>query len=106
MTARPASTLSALRYGEFRLLFSGLVAANLGLWMQEFALGWLVVQLAVRDGNPALAGFYLGLRSLAGAVPALVFGLFAVSTQTAPTGVSCSSSPGSRPRSSRRSSPS
>ncbi|MDQ3097003.1 MAG: MFS transporter [Chloroflexota bacterium] len=77
MTARPASTLSALRYGEFRLLFSGLVAANLGLWMQEFALGWLVVQLAVRDGNPALAGFYLGLRSLAGAVPALAFGLFA-----------------------------
>ena len=77
MTARPASTLSALRYGEFRLLFSGLVAANLGLWMQEFALGWLVVQLAVRDGNPALAGFYIGLRSLAGAVPALAFGLFA-----------------------------
>ena len=77
MTARPASTLSALRYSEFRLLFSGLVAANLGLWMQEFALGWLVVQLAVRDGTPALAGFYLGLRSLAGAVPALAFGLFA-----------------------------
>lgn len=77
MTARPASTLSALRYGEFRLLFSGLVAANLGLWMQEFALGWLVVQLAVREGNPALAGFYLGLRSLAGAVPALALGLFA-----------------------------
>ena len=45
--------------------------------MQEFALGWLVVQLAVGDGNPALAGFYLGLRSLAGAGPALAFGLFA-----------------------------
>ena len=77
MTARQTSTLAALRHGEFRWLFSGLVAANLGLWMQEFALGWLVVQLAVRDGNPALAGFYLGLRSLAGAVPALAFGLFA-----------------------------
>lgn len=45
--------------------------------MQELALGWLVVQLAVRDGNPALAGFYLGLRSLASAVPALGVGLFA-----------------------------
>lgn len=45
--------------------------------MQEFALGWLVVQLAVRDGNPALAGLYLGLRSLASAAPALAFGLFA-----------------------------
>ena len=75
--SRPTSTLAALRHGEFRWLFGGLVAANLGLWMQEFALGWLVVQLAVRDGNPALAGFYLGLRSLAGAVPALALGLFA-----------------------------
>ena len=77
MTVRPTSTLAALRHGEFRWLFGGLVAANLGLWMQEFALGWLVVQLAVREGNPALAGFYLGLRSLAGAVPALALGLFA-----------------------------
>ncbi len=77
MSARSPSTLSALRYREFRLLFAGLVGANLGLWIQEFALGWLVVQLAVRDGNPSLAGFYLGLRSLASAVPALAFGLFA-----------------------------
>ena len=75
--ARAPSTFSALRYPEFRLLFGGLVGGNLGLWMQEFAVGWLVVQLAVRDGNPALAGFYLGLRSLASAVPALAFGLFA-----------------------------
>lgn len=75
--ARRPSTFSALRYPEFRLLFGGLVGGNLGLWMQEFAIGWLVVQLAVRDGNPALAGFYLGLRSLASAVPALTFGLFA-----------------------------
>ena len=77
MTAGRTSTFAGLRHGEFRWLFSGLVAANLGIWMQEFALGWLVVQLAVRDGNPALAGFYLGLRSLAGAVPALALGLFA-----------------------------
>lgn len=45
--------------------------------MQQFALGWLVVDLAVRDGSPQLAGFYLGLRSLASALPALAFGLFA-----------------------------
>jgi MFS family permease len=77
VTARQTSTLAALRHGEFRLLFSGLITANLGIWMQEFVLGWLVVQLAVREGNPALAGFYLGLRSVAGAVPALAFGLFA-----------------------------
>src|SRR5687767_9944556 len=45
--------------------------------MQQFALGWLVVQLAVREGNPALGGFYLGLLSIASAAPALLFGLFA-----------------------------
>ncbi len=45
--------------------------------MQQFALGWITVQLAVQDGNPALGGFYLGLRSVASAVPALGFGLFA-----------------------------
>jgi MFS family permease len=62
---------------QFRLLFAGLLASNIGLWFQEFAIGWLVVQLAVRDGNPALAGLYLGLKSLATAVPAISVGVFA-----------------------------
>jgi hypothetical protein len=69
--------LSALRHREFRLLFAGFVAGGLGQWMQQFAVGWLVVQIAVSEGNPALGGFYLGLISLAGAVPALALGLFA-----------------------------
>ncbi|MGH2384767.1 MAG: MFS transporter [Candidatus Limnocylindria bacterium] len=76
-SAGPPPALSALRHEQFRLLFGGLAASNLGIWMQQFALGWLVVQLAIDDGNPALAGFYLGLRSIASAVPALAFGLFA-----------------------------
>jgi MFS family permease len=75
--SRFSGIFAALRHHDFRLLFAGLVAANLGSWMQQFALGWLVVQLAVRDGNPALAGFYLGLISLARAVPGLAFGLIA-----------------------------
>ena len=44
--------------------------------MQQFGLGWLVVQLAIRDGAPQLAPFYLGLVGLARAVPGLAFGLF------------------------------
>lgn len=72
-----ADALAALRYREFRLFFASTIAANHGHWIQEFALGWFVVQLAVRDGDPALGGLYLGLRSIASAVPAVVFGLFA-----------------------------
>ena len=44
--------------------------------MQSFGLGWLVVQLAIRDGVPQLAPLYIGLVGLSRAVPAIVFGLF------------------------------
>lgn len=54
-----------------------MVPAGIGFWMQEFAVGWLVVQLAVSEGHPELGGLYLGLRSLASAVPSLTVGLFA-----------------------------
>ena len=45
--------------------------------MQVFALGILVVQLAVKDGNVALAPFYLGLTGLARAIPGLALTLIA-----------------------------
>lgn len=45
--------------------------------MQIFALGILLVQLAERDGDIALAPFYLGLTGLARAVPGLVLTLIA-----------------------------
>lgn len=44
--------------------------------MQMFGQGYLVVQLAIRDGVPQLAPLYLGLVGLARAVPGLTFGLF------------------------------
>jgi MFS family permease len=69
------SPLAAFRFSEFRLHFGGLLLANVGNWMQQFALGWLVVELAIRDGNPELAAFYLGLVGLARAAPALASGL-------------------------------
>src|SRR5439155_1722489 len=56
--------------------WAGLVVSNIGTWMQQFGLGWLVVQLAIQDGVPNLAPFYLGLTGLARALPGLAFGLF------------------------------
>src|SRR5436305_5280975 len=70
------SALSALLYRDFRLFWIGLAVSNVGTWMQQFGLGWLVVQLAIRDGVPQLAPLYLGLVGLARAVPGLAFGLF------------------------------
>jgi predicted MFS family arabinose efflux permease len=70
------SAWSALEHRDFRLFWIGLVVSNIGTWMQQFGLGWLVVQLAIRDGAPQLAPFYLGLVGLARAVPGLAFGLF------------------------------
>lgn len=45
--------------------------------MQQFAIGWLIAEIALREGDPQLAGFYLGVRSLASALPSLGVGLIA-----------------------------
>lgn len=71
-----APILQALRHRDFRLLWAGLSISGIGDSMQLFAVGWLVVQLAIRDGEPHLAPFYLGLVGLSRAAPAIVFGLF------------------------------
>src|SRR5436309_5435353 len=70
------SALAALLYRDFRLFWIGLLVSNIGTWMQQFGLGWLVVQLAIRDATPQLAPLYLGLVGLARAIPGLAFGLF------------------------------
>jgi MFS family permease len=71
------TTLAAMEFRDFRLFWAGLVVSNIGTWMQMFGLGWLVVQLAIRDGVPHLAPLYLGLVGLSRAIPGLSFGLFA-----------------------------
>ena len=53
---------AALRYRNFTLLWSGLIASNIGTWMQNVAVGWLILQLT----NSAL---WLGLQGLCFAVP-------------------------------------
>jgi MFS family permease len=67
--------LAALRYRDFRLFWFGLLVSNIGTWMQQFGMGWLVVLLAIRDGTPHLAPLYLGLTGLARALPGLALGL-------------------------------
>src|SRR5579859_4133844 len=71
-----SNAIAALRYREFRLFWFGLIVSNTGTWMQMFGQGYLVVQLAVRDGVPQLAPLYIGLVGLARAIPGLTFGLF------------------------------
>jgi len=63
--------LDAFRSRDFRWFWTGLTVSNIGSWMQVFALGILVVQIADRDGKPELAPLYLGLMGLARALPGI-----------------------------------
>ncbi len=65
--ARP-QRFAALRYRNFTLLWSGLIASNVGTWMQNVAVGWLMLRLT----NSPL---WLGLQGLCFAVPMIVLPL-------------------------------
>ena len=60
--SRLPGPLRAFAHRDFRLFWFGLVVSNIGSWMQIYGLGWLVVQLAIRDGAPQLAPFVSGHR--------------------------------------------
>jgi MFS family permease len=64
---------AALKYRNFTLLWSGLIASNVGTWMQNVAVGWLMLQLT----NSPL---WLGLQGLCFAVPMIVLPLFGGAT--------------------------
>jgi len=70
-------TLHALSHRDFRLFWTGLTVSQIGSWMQVFALGILVVELAQRNGDVGLAAIYLGLTGLARAVPGLALTIIA-----------------------------
>jgi len=53
------------------------VFSNVGNWIQTFALGWYVVELAVREGVPERGPLYLGLVAGARVAPGLVAGVVA-----------------------------
>ena len=78
MDRRPSPhAFSALAYGDYRLLWLGYLISNTGTWMQTFALGWYVVQLAQQEGAPERGPLYLGLVGASRAIPSLIAGLFA-----------------------------
>ena len=60
--------MSAFRHRNYRLFFGGQIISLTGTWIQQVALGWLVLQLT----NSALL---LGVVSSIGALPILVFSL-------------------------------
>jgi MFS family permease len=74
---RRPPALAALAYRDYRLLWSGLLVSSVGDWMQTFALGWYLVQLAIREGTPDRAALYIGLVGVSRVVPFLVVGLVA-----------------------------
>ncbi|MGB8980668.1 MAG: MFS transporter [Anaerolineales bacterium] len=61
---------AALRYRNFRLLWSGMIVSNMGTWMQNVANGWLVLQLT---DSP----LWLGLLGFSFAVPMILIPPFA-----------------------------
>jgi MFS family permease len=75
--ARRVTTFSALGYRDFRVFWTGFLVSMTGNWMQVFALGWLVVELANRAGVPERAALYAGLVGFARLLPGLAVGLVA-----------------------------
>jgi len=62
--------IRALRHRDFRWFWGGNFLSNIGTWMQNVAMGWLVLQLAT--SNPA---FWLGVVGFASSAPMLAFSL-------------------------------
>jgi MFS family permease len=75
--SRRVRLFGALGARDFRVFWTGFLVSMTGNWMQMFALGWLVVELAVRDGAPERAALYLGLVGFARLIPTLAVGLLA-----------------------------
>jgi MFS family permease len=60
--------LAALRFRDYRRFWLGSLVANLGLWIQTIALGWLVYDMTH-------FAWWLGMVSFCGNAPTLVLGL-------------------------------
>ncbi|MGI8424301.1 MAG: MFS transporter [Chloroflexota bacterium] len=64
-----SDTFDSLRVRDYRLLFQGSAVTSIGFWMQQAALGWLVLDLT---NSP----FYLGLASFARQFPMMIVSPF------------------------------
>ncbi len=67
-TGRLAAIFRSLRSRDFALFWGGNFLSNIGTWMQNLALGWLIVEMT---NSPLL----LGLNGFLGSAPSLVFSL-------------------------------
>jgi MFS family permease len=63
-------SVRALRHHDFRWFWAGNFLSNIGTWMQNVAMGWLVLQLAHGD-----AAWWLGVVGFASNLPMLFFSL-------------------------------
>src|SRR5688572_27134254 len=63
------NSVSALESPGYRLLFQGSLVTQIGMWMQQVAFGWLVLEMT---NSP----FYLGLAGFCRALPMLVISPF------------------------------
>jgi MFS family permease len=59
-----ATTFASLQSPGFRLLFQGSYATQIGMWMQQVAFGWLVLELTDSPFYLGLAGFFRALPML------------------------------------------
>lgn len=67
-TGWAAKTFRSLRHRDYALFWSGNFLSNIGTWMQNLALGWLILEIAN-------SRFLLGLNGFLGMAPSLVFSL-------------------------------
>ncbi|MDQ6930207.1 MAG: MFS transporter, partial [Candidatus Eremiobacteraeota bacterium] len=71
---RSPAVFGALKFRDFRLLWTGLLISNLGTWMQFTASGYFIVKLA---GTPSSAALSLGLLGAGRAIAVILFSPFA-----------------------------
>ncbi len=65
---RKSSWLASFQHRNYQLLFIGTATTQTGNWMQQVALGWLVLDLTG-------SGFYLGLAGFLRSIPQLLFSI-------------------------------
>src|ERR1700752_4804026 len=68
--ASAAGPFSALRNRNFRLFFTGQLISLIGIWMQQVALSWLVLERTD-------SAWYVGLVNALDALPVLLLALYA-----------------------------
>src|ERR1041385_1416464 len=60
--------LVALAHRDYRLLWIGTATTQTGQWMQQVAIGWLILDMTG-------SGFYLGLAGFLRSIPQLFFSI-------------------------------